>query len=205
MKVNERRALLREDLIAAAQRRIADDGLENLRARDLAKDAGCALGAIYNAFADLDELVIAVNGRTLLQFEAFIAERLAQGERSGEDENPAIGDLVRLALAYLEFALKNPRRWKALFAHRLAEGTELPDWYHEQQARLFARIEGPVRRLSPKLDATQVALLGRTVFSATHGVVSLGLDEKLATLPAPVLRDQLDMLVRAIARGLRET
>jgi AcrR family transcriptional regulator len=146
-----------------------------------------------------------VNGRTLSQFEAYIVERLARrDEEDDARDEPAIADLVRLALAYLDYALENPRRWKALFQHRLAEGGELPGWYREQQARLFSRVEEPVARLVPGLDEARRALLGRTVFSATHGVVSLGLDEKLASLPPHVLREQLDALVRAIGRGLRD-
>jgi len=54
-KVEARRAALRDALIHHAEIRIERDGLKNLRARDLAKDAGCALGAIYNVFGDLND------------------------------------------------------------------------------------------------------------------------------------------------------
>jgi AcrR family transcriptional regulator len=202
MSANDRRARLREDLIEAAERRIADAGLDGLKARDLARDVGCALGAIYNVFPDLDALILAVNGRTLALFEAHLDANLAGTELDGEGER-AVDALVALAQAYLTFALENRRRWNALFQHRLTEGAELPDWYRMQQATLFSRVEEPVRRLVPGLDAQSCALLGRSVFSATHGVVSLGLDEKLATLPAEVLRDQLDTVVRAIGNGLK--
>lgn len=199
---SDRRARLREDLTEAAERRIADIGLDGLKARDLAREVGCALGAIYNVFPDLDALVIAVNSRTLAQFEAHLDASTSRRALDGEVED-AVCDLVRLAQAYLTFALENRRRWQALFQHRLAEGAELPDAYRAQQAKLFSRVEEPVRRLAPSLDAQSCALLGRSVFSATHGIVSLGLDEKLATLPPAVLRDQLDKVVRAIGLGLQ--
>jgi len=202
MSSSDRRARLREDLIEAAERRIADLGLDGLKARDLAGDVGCALGAIYNVFPDLDALIITVNGRTLTLLEAHIDASTTIDAPVGDIE-PAVNDLARLAQAYLTFALENRRRWQALFQHRLAEGSELPDWYRVQQAKLFSRVEEPVRRLAPTLDAQACALLGRSVFSAVHGVVSLGLDEKLATLPADVLRDQLDHVVRAIGLGLQ--
>lgn len=203
MSASDRRARLREDLIEAAERRIADLGLDGLKARDLARDVGCALGAIYNVFPDLDALIITVNGRTLALLEAHIDASTANDAPDGDIE-PAVTDLVRLAQAYLTFALENRRRWQALFQHRLTGDSELPDWYRAQQAKLFSRVEEPVRRLAPTLDAQAYALLGRSVFSATHGVVSLGLDEKLATLPADVLRDQLDRVVRAIGLGLQD-
>ena len=41
---------LRDRLIDIAQEMIAAQGLDGLKARDLAAAAGCALGAIYTAF-----------------------------------------------------------------------------------------------------------------------------------------------------------
>ena len=49
----ERKAQLQEKLVLAAETRIAAAGAGSLRARDLAADAGCAVGAIYNAFRRL--------------------------------------------------------------------------------------------------------------------------------------------------------
>jgi hypothetical protein len=40
------------------------------------------------------------------------------------------------------------------------------------------------------------------VFSAVHGLVVLGLEEKLQTLPLPVLREQIRFVVTAIGRGM---
>src|SRR2546426_7778364 len=73
-KTAERRQELRGALIEAAERAIGKGGLEALRARDLAEEVGCALGAIYNVFPNLDALVFEVNARTLRAFEAFLAE-----------------------------------------------------------------------------------------------------------------------------------
>ena len=64
-KAAERRDKLRDALIDAAERTLETQGLRALRARDLAAEVGCAVGAIYNAVADLDELIYAVNARTL--------------------------------------------------------------------------------------------------------------------------------------------
>ena len=77
-KVEARRKALREELIKSADRRIGEDGLANLRAKDLAKDAGCALGAIYNIFDDLDQLVLAVNALTFQKLGAAVAADLAE-------------------------------------------------------------------------------------------------------------------------------
>ena len=60
-KRDARREDLKGRLIEAAQARIQSSGLAGLRARDITADAGCALGALYTAFADLDDLILHVN------------------------------------------------------------------------------------------------------------------------------------------------
>ena len=72
MRNADRRERLRTALIDAAEATIAAEGLAALKARDLAKEVGCALGAIYTAFPDLDALILTVNLRTLALFERAI-------------------------------------------------------------------------------------------------------------------------------------
>src|ERR1700683_3000969 len=80
-EMSGRRAALREALAASAQRIIGERGYQALRARDVARDVGCALGAIYSVFADLDALILAVKERTLDLLEAEIADRIPSAER----------------------------------------------------------------------------------------------------------------------------
>ena len=58
VKTLEKREKQREDLIAAAERRIMVEGLPGLKSRDLARDIGCSNGAVFNLVADMDELVL---------------------------------------------------------------------------------------------------------------------------------------------------
>src|SRR6266851_4501897 len=102
METAERRRNLKESLIVAAEQEIAAHGLAGLRARTLADRIGCAVGAIYNVVADLDE-----------------------------------------------------------------------------QMRLFGYIEGPLGELLPGISPARRALLARSLFSAVHGLITLGLEEKL--------------------------
>ena len=72
-KREEARDDLKKRLIDAAEARIAAGGLRGLKARDVTADAGCALGALYNAFDDLDRLVLQVNSRTLARLGVALA------------------------------------------------------------------------------------------------------------------------------------
>src|ERR1700674_29931 len=111
-KTAERRQELKDALIDAAERAISGGGLAALRARDLAAEVGCAVGAIYNVFPNLDTLVLEVNARTLRSFERFLADAQRTPPRSGESS--AVAELVHLALVYLEFAVEHGPRWRAL-------------------------------------------------------------------------------------------
>ena len=202
MTTEERRAGLRQALLEAAERTIAAEGLQALKARALAAEANCAIGQIYNVWPDLDSLVIAVNARTLDDLE----ERLtAAGAPAGPlNAQAARAVLVAQADAYLEFARHNGARWRAVFEHRLSGSRVLPVWYREQQARLFAHVDRPLRALLPGLPPAERAALGRSVFSAVHGVVWLGLEELLGDQSQEDLRRQLRTVMGAIADGLGE-
>jgi len=198
MDTATRREQLKEALTDAAARMIAEQGLSGLKARALADQAGCAVGAIYNVVADLDELILHANARTL----AALEKALTAAATSGRGPDWAIDQLVKLALAYLEFAASHRRQWQALFDHRIARGESPPDWYQRDLERLFGYIEQPVAELLPDASPARRALLARSLFSAAHGLVALGLEEKLQFIPLPSLREQVTTIVSALGYGL---
>jgi AcrR family transcriptional regulator len=185
---------LRAALIDEAERVIAREGLAALRARALADAAGCSVGAIYTVFPDLHALILAVNGRTLAAIDHAMAQAAAPAD--------PIEHLVRLARAYLEYAAGAKLRWLALFQHVTPPDRPLSEWYLRQQEAAFSHIEAPIGRLCPDLPGDERALLARTLFSAVHGMVALGLDETVAALPLPMLHAQIATIVAATARGL---
>ena len=198
-KAVTRRRKLRDDLIAVAEEAIAAEGLQGLKARELATKVGCAVGAIYNVFTDLDDLILAVNALTLEQLEKTLT---AAGDGGADATASAIRTLTHLALGYTDYAAAHTRRWRALFDHRLAEGGDVPAWYAANLSRLFAYVEQPLAQLAPALNAAERALVARSLFSAVHGIVVVGLEEKLQHVPLPQLRQQVRLMVEAMAKGL---
>jgi AcrR family transcriptional regulator len=201
-KTAERRQQLKNALISAAERTIENHGLGGLKARALAYRVGCAVGAIYNVVTDLDDLVFEVNFRTLAALERHLA---AAEQASGAAEATAVDRLVRLGTAYLAFAAAHTRRWRALFEHRPPLGKPMPDRYLEVQRQLFRLVEEPLGELQPHLSSERRALVARSLFSAVHGMVMLGLEEKLQALPLESLREQIALIVSTIGRGMLET
>jgi AcrR family transcriptional regulator len=199
-----RRGELKERLTNAASRLIEAQGLASVKARPLAEKAGCALGAIYTVFPDLDALILAVSARTLARLEAHLDAIAVEVAAEASPREAARQRLVALALAYLDFAFAHRTSWRALFEHRLPEGRPVPEWMVAEQARLFGKVEVLLGPLVPHMGVAQRAMLARSLFSAVHGLVLLGLEEKLGVMPFAMLREEVERLVSAMARGLEE-
>ena len=195
-KALERREKLRDALILAAERSIAAAGLAGLKTRELAREIGCANGAVYNLVEDMDELILRVGSRTLARLD----EALTRAESNGPAS--AVETLVRIAVAYCDFASENLELWRALFEHRMAPGKPVPDWAVAEQMDLFRHIYQPLARLFPKRSAKELSLTARSLFSAVHGMVALGLEQKLIAVPFDALRSEIANIVRAMIEGL---
>jgi AcrR family transcriptional regulator len=195
-KALERRAKLRENLILAAERTVATGGLTALKSRELAREIGCAVGAVYNLVEDMDDLVLLVGSRTLRRLDAQLGEAESSGSHSPAER------LVRIAVAYCDFAADNLELWRALFEHRMAPGKPIPEWAVSEQMNLFRHIFQPLAALLPSRSADELGITARSLFSAVHGMVLLGLEQKLIAVPVEALRAEIAVIVRAMVKGL---
>lgn len=198
-KAETRRAALRETLIVAAEQRIRADGVSSLRARDLATDAGCAVGAIYNAFEDMNAIVMAVNGRTFQRLGARVEAAVKAANAA-----PPTELLIAMSEAYLEFASENSRLWRALFDLQLPDTEDVPLWYRAALERLFAHIAGPVRALFPEQSDTDSALTVRALFSSIHGIVLLGLENRISGVPEVEIKRMIALVLTRLTETVEQ-
>ena len=105
-----RKAALHTRLVDIAEKQIAQAGLHSLRARDLAKEAGCSVGAIYNVFDDLNAIIMAVNGRTFRALGATVSAAVTRTETPRPQDR-----LIVMSTAYLNYAAEHTALWRALF------------------------------------------------------------------------------------------
>jgi AcrR family transcriptional regulator len=191
-KAEKRKAELRESLIVAAEKRIEAKGLAAVRTRDLAAEVGCAVGAIYNVFDDLNALILAVNGRTFRKIGLVVKQSL-----DGAEGLPPVERLIRMSYAYLAFAEENVALWRALFDIDMsADG--VPGWYMEELEALFANIAKPVSELFPDLRGSEADLMVRGLFSSVHGIVLLGLQNRISG----VARGNIETMIAQILRRI---
>jgi AcrR family transcriptional regulator len=199
-KTTTRRDHQRHALIEAAEAAIALGGLSNLKAREIATAAGCALGAIYNLVADMDEIVLRVGSRTLDRLDTALGEAVVGRPLNSTAE--AVEHLISIAIAYCRFAAGNKNLWQALFEHKMAEGKPIPSWFIEQQMRLFEHPSAPLRMLIGPESESEVAMMSRVLFAAVHGIVLFGVEERLISVPGDVLEQRLENFVRLSCVGL---
>ncbi len=183
---------LTEKILAAAIARVERQGLGELKARDITKDAGCALGTLYKCFTDLDDLIIHVNSATLHLL------RETMEEAASNEPNPS-KRLKALAFAYLGFALSHQHRWEALFEHRLPEGMSIPDWHRRENIALLAHIAMALKELEPSLTKPKLEARARTYFAAVHGIITISLQERFVSVSGKSLRSELNNLIDRLA------
>ena len=70
-----------------------------------------------------------------------------------------------------------------------------------EQMALFRHIYRPLAALFPNRTANELGVTARSLFSAVHGMVTLGLEQKLIAVPPDALRVEIALIVRAMVRG----
>ncbi|HUO94484.1 MAG TPA: TetR/AcrR family transcriptional regulator [Rhizomicrobium sp.] len=108
-----------QDRIFKAARRLFDEkGLEGVSLRNVAKKIGITPMAIYRHFADKQALI-----------DALVLDGLAEWSARVEALPPAKGlaKIEQIGEAYLDFALKAPRRFEAAFLLPSTKARRYPD------------------------------------------------------------------------------
>jgi AcrR family transcriptional regulator len=199
-KTEIRRQELKSRLVDIAETHVIENGVTALRAREIANEAGCALGAIYNVFSDLRALILEVNGRTFKRLGAHVLSSIAHMENADPRER-----LVTLSMAYLQFASQHTNAWEALFDVEMRAGGDAPEWYLDELTVLFGHIANQVSEIEPSLDQSQLSLITRTLFSAVHGIVSLGLENRISGVPLAHMEEMIRLLIRNIDFRIENT
>jgi AcrR family transcriptional regulator len=191
---------LRDALLAAATRTIAERGYQALRARELAGEVGCAVGSIYNVFPDIDALILGVKAQTLDALEADVLAQL--GPFDAKTPAEAAGRFLELGRVYVEFAHRHWRLWSSAFEHASPESPALAAYMRRLDA-ILTNIEQPLNALLPDREPAERRLLARALFAGVHGIVSLGLGGKLGSITLAQLHWQVQAILGATLAGLR--
>jgi len=188
---------LTEMVIVAARDLIVEEGIANLSARSLSRRIGYTPGTLYNHFRDLDDIVTAVNARTI----AGVAEAFAGAKRASDPRKM----LHNYADAFVGFIEGNPHLWEALFEFKRAPGVPIPEWYRRSIEALAETIAPCFKTIRPAATNAQAAEAGKLIFASIHSVSSLQNSGRLALLldrdTLSIVHELVDIHIKAFAQG----
>jgi AcrR family transcriptional regulator len=188
---------LHAQVMAACDAWLQENPVHTLSLRALAREVGCAPSTLLKLYGSFNNLLQHVNIETLSRLREVI-EPLMSGDA------PEVR-LQSLARAYWQFAQREAYRWQLLFDYPLAQEGELDQRQSDMIEGLFLRVEAILKEYQPALDDPEARRLGRTLWGSVHGLVLLGLNERLGYWQGQQLEvgELLDQLLRTILAGLR--
>lgn len=163
----------RRRLISSAVALLADEGVEAVTLRRIAREAGVSHGAPLRHFAGRAELLSAVASEGFAEL--------------GEADLPAAGALARLVAAcraYLEFAQRNPAMFELMFRHDLIDTAELDQEFFARLTKLVADAQATGWR-----QGVDAHTLAASLWAALHGLAELWLWGGLADRDLPTTLD----------------
>ncbi|MET0606155.1 MAG: TetR-like C-terminal domain-containing protein [Beijerinckiaceae bacterium] len=194
----DRRSRQRADMTRLAAGILEKDGLAGLQARRLAERGTCAVGTVYNLFGDLDGVIFAANEETMREIMAACEGALAEIGLGA----PAADRLLALGEAYAQYALAHPRRFDALFTHRAPPTREFPESFEKMTADLFDLLGATFASAATQMPPQERALAARALWASVHGIVNLGLQDRVGLLTREQILPAVDKVVRAAVRGM---
>ncbi|HCR99055.1 MULTISPECIES: TetR/AcrR family transcriptional regulator [Halomonas] len=175
---------------------LAVQSVHDLSLRALAREVGCAPSTLLKLYGSFNNLLQHVNVETLAGLKQTITSLSADAPEPW---------LRALAHAYWHFAEQDCYRWKLLFDYPLAQEGELDQRQSHLIEALFTQVESALKEYQPTLDDLEARRLGRTLWGSVHGLVQLGLNERLGYWQGQQLKvdELLDQLVSTVLAGLR--
>jgi len=170
---------LKEACVRAAREVIAEQGIENLSLREVARRLGVSHQAPYKHYPSRDHLLAEVMRRC---FEGF-AQDLDAREHFDEPE----ADLASLGRQYLTYAAAHPLEYRLMFGTPWPASAEHPD-LHRDAVHAFDILRGVLRRVHGTGAAKRalVDLDAMFIWSSMHGLASItqaNVMEKLELTP----------------------
>lgn len=202
----ERKALTRERILDAALLLLEQGrSLDSLGLRELARGAGLAATSLYNHFADMDELGMALVDRACYRLRT----RMGEGRRAliEGDAEAAISTMIEKFLAYLD---DHEAEFRLLVRQRLGPSPLYRRRIHRELQMLVEELAADVklavsRRLDLPLDVLREAEAAVAVMFG-FGILALDVPPSQRRRRLPDLQIQLRMIFlggRALAVGAR--
>lgn len=154
---------LRDDIVEAASRLLADPAAPPLTLRAVAREVGVAATSVYLHFDSIDSLVLAVANH-------LFGELTRQQDEITETD--PCQRVLAAALVYCEFGLASPGHYQLMFATPLPLPEYTPEFFPGWKAfqQLIERVAGCIG-VDP--HAPEAFFAAQLIWQQLHGIVSL--------------------------------
>lgn len=161
---------LKNALIRAGIQVLAQDGVNGLSLRKVARKAGVSHNAPYAHFADKQALIasIAVDGHARI---SVLIEQVI-----GQYPDDPLRQLVHLAWAYMQFGLESPAHYRIIFSGLIENEKRHPAFVQVSQhsLQLLNKIVADCQAAGVvRSDDCDVEMVAVSMWGLIHGLVSL--------------------------------
>lgn len=185
---------LREKVIKAAVKYVADNGPDGLSFRQIAADAGVSHQAPYHHFGDRS----AIFGEIAL--EGFRKFAVVMGAPARADEDTE--NCVRLCERYVDFAIANKGHFRVMFRADLCQMHESPETQKAADDAFATLLEAVSEMVGDSASIDEIRVQATAMWSLAHGLATLIIDGPLENKIGKV-RDRR-ALVRSVAQRAAE-
>jgi len=181
---------LREKVIKAAVKYVADNGPDGLSFRQIAADAGVSHQAPYHHFGDRSAIF---NEIALEGFRKF-AVVMGAPARAGEDNE----NCVRLCERYVDFAIANKGHFRVMFRADLCQMHESPETQKAADDAFATLLDAVSEMVGDSASIDEIRVQATAMWSLAHGLATLIIDGPLETKIGKV--SDRRALVRSVAQ-----
>ena len=162
---------LRDRVIKAAVRYIADSGPDGLSFRQIAADAGVSHQAPYHHFGDRSAIFTEIAREGFQKF----TEVMSSPARRDEDSNLA----VRMCERYVDFALTNKGYFRVMFRSDLCQMDESPETQRAADEAFDTLLFAVGEILGASASIDEIRVQATAMWSVAHGLATLLIDGPL--------------------------
>ncbi len=162
---------LREKVIKAAVKYVADNGPDGLSFRQIAADAGVSHQAPYHHFGDRS----AIFGEIALEgFRKFAAVMGAPARADEDTEN-----CMRLCERYVDFAIANKGHFRVMFRSDLCQMHESLETQKAADDAFATLLDAVSEMLGESASIDEIRVQATAMWSLAHGLATLIIDGPL--------------------------